>query len=802
MTPAISQNFAYALRRLRQAPAFAFTVILTLALGIGAATAMFSVAEAVWLRPLPYPRADRLVNIWLHNPRYPHLDLGFGPRGALLVRHLPPMESSAAYVTSPVVWRALGRRFQANTALVSPGFFPLLGVPVASPRGQSAVISPRLAQRLGGPRRALGKTITTGASAFTVAGVAPPGFDFPTLLIPGFPARTNIWLSLTRAHRRVLTSLGGGEIDVLARLGPGASLAQLNAQLAPLNARLSAATRPSPRWRLTARSLAAETVGHAQAPLAILLAAAILLWLIAVANVAHLLLERGWRRGGEMGLRMALGAVPADIMALTLTEALVLSLAGGALGLALAYGALAAIRGLAPAVWLSATPQTNGPLALFVFAAAVLSALAAGWLPARQSARRDPQAIVRGGPSGLISAGAAAPGTRRLLLIAETALSAVLLVTALVLVRSFARIAATPVGLRTRNVITSYFLPPQNAFSHPAQRLALYQRLLRRARAIPGAAGAALTGAPLLAGMTFIEPPTHAGVAVVTDYHHRAVTPGYFRLLGIPLLRGRDFSAADGHGAPEVAVVNRAFARQGWPRGGDPVGHRLLIRWRGQSWSLRVIGVIGNARDNRLRSAPRPEIYTSLFQDLPRNSGVGLLVRTRGSAAAQWPYWRRALQRQIWSVLPSAAISFLHPLAAVVAKNQSGPRFRASILAAFALLGLLLAALGVYGVFAYAAAQRRREFAIRLALGATGRDMVRLVLPGSARLVAAGLALGLFAAWLAARALAHWLYAVSLRDPLPFLAAAAVLAIVALSAAYLPLRRALHLDPARTLREP
>ncbi len=801
MIPTLGQNICYALRRLRRAPVFTVSIVLTLALGIGATTAMFSLAEAAWIRPLPYPHAGRLVNIWLHSPRYAHLDVGFRRAGAALARRAPALGPSAEYVAGPAVWRLAGRRLQTDTALVSRRFFSLLGAAVAAPSGRSAVISRQMAVRLGGPRDAIGKTICLGGAAFTVTGVVPRGFDFPTLLIPGFPAKTNIWLGLSTAHRRLLTSFGSGDTSVLARLRPDGTLAQLQAQLAPLDSRLPAATRPSPRWRLIALPLVAETVGHAQAPLAILFAATILLWLIAVVNVAHLLLERGWRRGGEFGLRMALGAGPGAIMALTLTEALLLAIAGGGLGLALAYGALKAIRLLAPPGWLPAAARTNGPLALFAFGAALLTGLIAGWWPARQSLRRDPQATLRGGGPGTASAGSAT--ARRLLLPAEMALAAVLLVSALVLVRSFARIAATPVGLRTRRVVTAYLAIPRRDYPHASQRLALYRQLVHRARAIPGAAGAALTGAPLLAGMTFFEPPVHAGRAVVTGFHHRAVTSGYFRLLGIPLLRGRDFSAADRRGTPEVAIINRAFAREGWPHGGDPLGRQMVIHWHGQLWAARVIGVVGDARDNRLRvSAPPPEIYTSLFQDLPRYTGVGLLLRTRGPAAAHWPYWRRALRQQIWSVLGSVPISFLHPLSAVVAKNRAGPRFRAAVLAAFAFLGLLLAALGVYGVFAYAAAQRSREFGIRLALGATRRDLTRMVGFDAVRLMAAGLAVGLLAAWFAARAMAHWLYAISSADPVPFLGAAMLLAAASLAAVYLPLRRALRLDPARTLREP
>ncbi len=800
MFPALGQNIVYALRRLRCSPAFACTVILTLALVIGATTAMFSLAEAVWLRPLPYSHAGRLVNIWLHNARYPHLNAGFGRAGAALVRRAPALGPSAEYVTGPAVWRLAGRRLQTGTALVSRRFFSLLGAAVAAPSGQSAVISRQLAVRLGGPRHAIGKAIRLGGAAFTVASVAPRGFGFPTLLIPGFPAKTNIWLGLSTAHRRLLTSFGSGDTSVLARLRPEATLAQLQAQLAPLDSHLPADTRPSPRWRLIALPLVAETVGHARAPLAILFAATIFLWLIAVVNVAHLLLERGWRRGGEFGLRMALGAGPGAIMALPLTEALLLAIAGGGLGLVLAYGALKAIWLLAPAGWLPVTARTNGPLALFAFGAALFAGVAAGWWPARQSLRRDPQATLRGGGPGIASAGSAT--ARRVLLLAEMALAAVLLVSALVLVRGFARIAGTPVGLRTPNIITSYFFPPRGAIPRSATRLAVYRRLLRRARSIPGATGAALTGAPLLAGMTFFEPPVHAGRAVVTDFHHRAVTSSYFRLLGIPLLRGRDFSAADRHGTPEVAIINRAFAREGWPHGGDPLGRQMVIRWHGQHWTARVIGVVGDARDNRLRvSAPPPEIYTSLLQDLPP-TGVGLLLRTRGPAAAHWPYWRRVLRQLIWSVIGPAPISFLRPLSAVVAKNRAGPGFRAAVLAAFAFLGLLLAALGVYGVFAYAAAQRSREFGIRLALGATRRDLTRMVVSDAVRLMAAGLAAGLLAAWFAARAMAHWLYAISPADPAPFLAAAILLAAAGLAAVYLPLRRALRLDPARTLREP
>lgn len=482
MIPALGQNILYALRRLRRAPAFTVTVILTLALGIGATTAMFSLAEAAWLRPLPYPHARRLVNIWLHNPRYAHLDVGFRRAGAILARRAPALGPSAEYVTGPAVWRLAGRRLQTGTALVSRRFFSLLGASVAAPSGQSAVISRQMADRLGGPRRAIGKAISTGGAAFTVSGVAPRGFDFPTLLIPGFPAKTNIWLALSIAHRRLLTSFGGSDTSVLARLRPRATLAQLQAQLAPLDSRLPADTRPSTRWRLIALPLVGETVGHAQAPLAILFLATILLWLIAVVNVAHLLLERGWRRGGEFGLRMALGAGSGAVMALPLTEALLLAVAGGALGLALAYGALKAMWLWAPAGWLPATARTNGPLALFALAAVLLTALAAGWWPAHRSARQDPQAVLRGGAAGLAATGAASANARRLLLVAEMALAAVLLVSALVLVRGF---PAWP-PLPSASALLTSLLPISSRHTEPSRTRRSGWRSISACSAAPG----------------------------------------------------------------------------------------------------------------------------------------------------------------------------------------------------------------------------------------------------------------------------------------------------------------------------
>lgn len=786
-------------RRLRRAPGPAAAIVLMLALGIGSSTAMFSLAGAAWLRPLPYPHSRRLVSLWLRNPKFPRLYLGLDAAGTAAVRAAPGLGAAAAYAAGGAVWRMAGQRRQLGTALVSAGLFRLLEVrpmrgalPAAS--GHAALISPRLAAALGGPARALGRTLRSAGRAVTVVGIAPPGFRFPARIAPGFPLRTDIWLPLTAANAGVLAHSALAQGGTLALRRHSASQAELAAQLASLTRRLPASDQPGPGWRLVPISLAAESVGAVRGPLALLLLATVLVLLIAIINAAHLLLERAWARTGEIALRLALGASSSNIRRLALADSLCLALAGGGLGLGLSFAIVATARHWSPTGWLPAAGEPGLAVAAFALAAAVAAGVATGWLPARAQMRRDPQLSLKAGANGTVRGGR--PRARGFLLLGEAAVATALVASSLLLIRGFARLAATPTGMNTRHVLSLYFSAPLRASATPAARQAFWRQLLRQVRGLPGVRGAAITGAPMLGGMTFIEPPLETGSARIGHYRHRGVTAGYFGLLHIPVLRGRDFGPRDAPGSAPVVIVNQALARVGWP-GADPVGHEVRVAAGGKMLAFAVVGVAGDTRDNGILSPPAPEIYTPLLQTLPANMSTDLLVRASGPPTVM----ESRLRNAVWSAAGEIPIAFFHPLDTAIGRVQAAPRFVAAVIAGFAALALVLAAIGIYAVFTYAVTRRRREIGIRMALGAAPGAIAGAVLTAAARLVVAGAGLGLLAAWLVARSLRAWLYGIGPADPWALAGAAALLALAALAACALPLRRACRVDPAQTLRE-
>jgi putative ABC transport system permease protein len=789
------------LRRILRSPAIPLAVVATFGLGLGGATLGFALAKAVWLHPLPYRAASRLENVWEVDRRYPRLFSGPGKEAARLLAAAPLVAGQARYAVGATVWQIAGRRVQAGTALVGPRFFRLLGFHAAAgrlPAGAmpEALISPNLAARLGGDKLALGQAIASDGRIFTIVGVAQPGFRFPDFLTPGRPAATEVWLSRVSADRAMLANTLGMR-GILVRLQRGAGMARFNREMAMLTRRLRAAQHLNRSSRLAALSLVQEEVGGARTPALVLFLAAMLVLGIAVTNVTLLLLERAWRRRAETGLRLALGGGPTEILRAEIAEILLLALGGAAAGLCLAYVAMPAVRAALPPGWQQGLAAARLDAGMVVFAVALASAiaLAAGALVARRVLAHDPLALLRGGASAGPAGARAASAESRGLLAAEIALSVVLATGSIALLQSFAAVAAIRTGMRSRRVISVWVdLPAQGGVAH---RDALAERIRQRLARLPGVRAAADSAVPVLAGETFIEPPAHTAVATVL-FQHRAVSPGYFRVLGIPLLQGRDFNADDRPGGTPVAIVNRAFAIAGW-KGAHAIGHRIRIPTQGHRLEFLVVGVAGDARDNALRAPPRPELYTAMSQT-PALPSAAFFLRTSGNPAAGWPIWRQRISSRIWAVVGDVPIASIGPLQAAIAKAQAGPRFRAALLACFAAFGLLLAALGVYAVFAYEVARLERAVAVRLALGATHRRVVGGIVWSGAKVSGLGIGPGVLAGFWALRAMHSLLFGLSSSAAQPLIGAALLLGAAALAACALATRRVFRLQVAQALR--
>ncbi len=788
-------------RRIRRSPASALVIVATFGLGIGGATLGFALAKAVWLHPLPYRAASRLENVWTVDRRYPRLFFGPGEEVERLLAAAPSLSGEARYAVGSAVWRLGRQRIQAGTALVGQGFFPLLGAHAAVGRlpgstTPEALISPGLAALMGGDRRALGRTIVSGGRAYTIVGVGQATLRFPDFLLPGRPAATEVWLPRRSADPAMLANALGMR-GILVRRRPGTGMAELDRELATLTIRLRAEHRLDATSRLAAASLMQEEVGSARTPALVMFLASLFVLGIAVTNVTLLLLERAWRRRAEIGVRLAIGGGAGAILLGEVAESLLLALGGSAVGLGLAYAAVPAVRASLPAAWLHGMATARADLALVGFAAALAAsiALATGALVARRTLASDPLALLRRSSDAPHSGARRAIPERRAMLAAEIALSVVLAAGSIALVQSFAAVVGIRTGMRTRRVIAVWtFLPVQG---DTALHDALAERIRRRLSRLAGVRAAADSAVPVLEGETFIEPPARTAVATLA-FQHRAVSRGYFRVLGIPLLQGRDFDAGDGPGATPVAIVNRAFALAGW-KGASPIGRRIRFATQGNHLEFLVVGVVGDARDNVLRTPPRPELYTAIGQS-PALPSVAFFLRTIGDPMADWPAWRASISSQIWAVTGDTPVSAIEPLHVVVAKGQTGPRFRAALLACFAAFGVLLAALGVYAVFANEVAQAERGIAVRLALGASRRRVLGGVLGAVARVSAVGIGAGGLAGFLALRAMRSLLFGFSAGSLAPLLEAALVLGVTALAACGLATRRVFRIDVAQSLR--
>ena len=778
-----------------------------LALGIGASTAVFSVVDAVLLRPLPFADAGRLVVAWQRSPdnSVPFIEVSY-PDYLDWRQQARTFESMAIIPTVNSGFVLAGEEpLQVQGRLVSGNFFDVLGARARLGRplrpdddrvgaDRVVVLGHGLWQRrFGADRAVIGRKIVVDGTPMEVVGVMPPAFRYPP--------KAEMWTPVVPAIPEAVANRGVCWAIVVGRLGPGARLAQAQAELDGIVARLAKAFPDAAADAAVVKPLTDELFGPARPALLVLLAAVLLVMLVACANVSALLLARAADRQREIAVRLALGASRGRLVRQLLCESALIALAGVAGGLVLAEWGLAALIALVP----TDVPRLQDAaidLRVLAFAAALAAAAAllSGLAPALVASR---PALTDALESGARTAG---PGSAQrslqgLLVGAETAVALVLLLGAGLMAQTFQNLRRLDLGYDPRHVLALEVVAPHGKYEKPAEWRSLYQRLVERIARLPGVeASAGVFLRPLWGQMGndwlfTVEGQSDADSRRNPHVNLEAVTPGYFGTMRTPLLRGRDFTDRDAEGAPGVAIVSNDFARRYWP-GQDPIGKRLKIPLPDSPYHLTwltVVGVVADARYREIQSS-RLDLFLSYLQSPygPRH----IVVRTTGDPLAVAPSVRAAVRDADRELLAEDVTA----METVVAAALGGPRFGMQLLSAFALAALALAALGTYGVMAFLVGRRTREIGVRMALGARATDVTALILRQGLRPVMAGLTVGLGASLLLGRALGALLYGVAPHDPATMAAAAGTLAGIAAAACFLPARRAARLDPAAALR--
>jgi putative ABC transport system permease protein len=804
----VAQDVRYGVRTLARTPGFTMAAVIALALGIGATTAIFSVVDAVLLRPLPYDRPEQLAVV-LHRGRNP-----VAPANFLDWRR----EASAfAGMGAADYWQAnlsgMDRPERVIGLHVTGDLLPLLGVPpqlgrLTAPdegengRDRVVVLGHRLWQRrFGGDPGIVGRRVRLDGAPHTVIGVMPRGFEFP----PFWATGAELWAPMPMAERA--TNRNAQSLRVFGRLAPGTTLAQARAQIAMVTARMEK-EYPGTNRNVVVRGLDDMVVGNIRSALLVLLGAVAFVLLIACANVAHMLLARAAARHKEVALRVALGASRARIVRQLLTESLVLALVGGAAGLALAIWAIRALVAIGP----DTLPRLDTVgLDLRVLAmtlgVSLLTGVLFGLAPAVQAARSDLNTSLREGERGS-TAGAGRHRLRRFLMASELALALVLLVGAGLMIRTFAALRAFDPGFRPAHVLSAVVSVTGARAGEPGQRLGFYRAVLERIRSTPGVVSAsAINHLPLAGdiwGFPFnVEGRPRPAPGETPSAAARVVLPGYFATMGLPLVRGRDFEDRDDLGTPGVVIVNEWMAQRHWP-GEDAIGKRITLGDLDEdpAW-LTVVGITRNAARSRWAAAPEEEMFLPFLQspryrESPQSAYtyMTIVLRTTGEPSALAPHLRAAA----WETDNSVTVSAVQTMDEVVAAATASSRFYLLLLGSFAAVALALAAVGIYGVMSYSVARRQNEIGIRMALGAQPADVLRLVMGEAAAVCAAGAAAGLAAALALSRLMSGLLYGVGATDPVTFAGVGAVLTFVAVVATYLPARRAVRGDPLAALR--
>jgi len=805
----VNSDLRYALRSLIKTPRFSVTAIVVLALGIGATTAMFAIVYGVLLRPLAYPRPDQLVFVQESSLRHGNL-FPTAPATYLDWRDQQDVfQSMAAAELWGATLTGTGRPEEVEGLHVSTALMTVLGMAPAIGRafeasdetteaGRVVILSHRLwEQRFGADTSIIGRAITISGGSYTVIGVMPAGFQFP----PFWATKAELWAPLVfRPDQRSSREIRS--LRVFARLADGVSIERANAAMGAIAERIAAA-HPESNADSGARAVPLRyfTVHPVRQGLIVLLGAVGFLLLITCANIANLLLGRASGRSREIAVRLALGAGRWRLVRQLLLESLVLSIAGGVWGVALSRWLLSMLHSTIVEASRSVMPRyqeigMGGAVMAFSFAVSAATGILFGLVPALQFSRPDLHASLKGGRG---NSRASRTPLRSLLVAGEIAVAVMLLAGAGLMIRSFTNLGAVDAGFDPRHVLTMRVVVTGSPLAAPERKTPFYRQMLERLATLPGVESVSSINHLPLAGdlwnFTYSvegQPPPLPSQRPTAAF--RVVFPGYFRTMRIPIVRGRDFTAHDDAQAAKVVLVNQSLARRQWPEQ-DPIGKRIRLE-DNQPW-FTVAGVVKNTEQHEWGAAAADEFYFVQWQnptDIQRY--ITLVMRTTGDPKSM----AAPVQRAIAELDRDLPIEDVQSMEQVVARAVWQPRFSTTLLAAFAGLALLLAAIGIYGVMSFEVAQRTPEIGIRMALGARPADVLASVLGQGARLTMTGTAAGLAGALALTRYLRTLLFAVSPTDPMVLAAAAAVLATVAMAAVWLPARRATRVDPIEALR--
>ncbi|HEX8718114.1 MAG TPA: ABC transporter permease [Gemmatimonadaceae bacterium] len=803
----LRHDVGYALRKLRGAPAFTLTALLTLALGIGANTAIFSVVHGVLMKPLPFPRPEQLVRIWSASPATGALKAAVSPVD------LDDWRAERKVFTdfggywyteggSGIDMTGQGDPRRLSAAFIEPGFFPALGVQPTLGRlpredemhrgGPDHVVVLSYAfwrRQFSGSASVVGRTLTLGGDPYEVLGVMPRDFRYPA-------DRIDVYIPYATIPDHAIPRLRQVHVlDVVARLRPGISIERGRAEMAAITRRLSAQYAEDRAWTTaTVEPLRDVIVGSARSGILVLLGAVAFVLLLACANLASLLLARASVRERELAVRSALGAGRARLVRQLLTESIVLALAGGALGVLLAQLGMRALIAMGAQQLPRAAEIRLDPAVLgFALALSVATGLIFGLVPALRVTATDLQTVLREGGRG--SSGAHGQRMRAMLVVAEVAVAVVLVMAAGLMTRSFLRLLRVDLGFRPDHVlVVNYTIGPQHQGTE-AQMRAFYIDVLDHVRALPGVvdAGAAkeipFRGSGERVGFvpegmvvpSGSEPPTA---------HFIHVSDGYFHALGVPVVAGREFRRGDDSHVPLALVVNEAFAQKFFP-GRAAVG-RTLAGFSEQP--APIIGVVGNVRQESVEEPSTPAVYIHNLQNT--RVQTNLVIRTRGEPLAM----AGAVQRAIWSIDRDQTITSIFTLSSAAGDAVARPRLLTTLLTLFGALGLLIGGIGLYGVLAYFVMHRRREIGVRVALGADAGRVQRMVVARGLSLATAGILAGLAGALVLTRFMRSVLFGVGTTDLPTFAGVTVALLGVAFLASWIPARRASRVDPMITMR--
>ena len=796
------KDLRYGIRSLLKQPAFTLVAVSTLALAIGGNSAMFTVVNAVLLRPLQYPEASRIVVLEGINPPRGITESNMSiPDFADWQNQNQVFEQIAGFIAGGVLLNNGDETERVHGTAVTADFFTLFKT--GSFRGRTlqpddaqagrdpvAVLSYGLWQRrFGANESVVGSKVTISGKATTIVGVMPQGFDYP--------AQSEVWVPFPLDPAK--EARDNRFISVIGRLKPGVSVSQAQAQLDTINQRLAQSYDETNRgWSVKVTSLQDRLVSGVRLSLLVLLCAVAFVLLIACANIANLLLARATARQKEMAVRTALGASRLRIIRQLLTESLLLSFFGGGFGLLLSFWLTRLLIALSPANtprFDEIRPDTR--VFIFTIALTLLTGLIFGLAPALQAARSDQSEGLKEGARGN-AGGARTNRVRGLLMVAEIAMSFMLLVGAGLLIKSFMHLREVTPGFNADNVLTMRISVPPGKFPAGEPRLQFFQQAIERVHSLPGVQSAGMVLSLPLGGDTFnvwrgyIREGRPATPEENGDAAFLVATPDYFQTLQIPLIAGRNFTDRDTQNSTKVVIVNDTMARKLWP-GQSPIGKHITI-WRDEKFPREIIGVVGETKAS-LDNEPGEQMYVPYAQDASWGS-MSFVIRTSGDPANA----ATAVRNEIRSLDKGAPVFNVRPMNEVLATSVAPRRTPMLLLSAFAGAALLLAMIGIYGVTAYYVTQRTQEIGIRMALGAQMSDVLKLVLKGGMALALFGIVAGLAGAFALTRWMTTLLFGVKPTDALTFIAVSICLLVTALLACYIPARRATKVDPLVALR--